>query len=977
MPGTDITQDPNAAAAQSAVAVDGSPDRVYVKASDDPTELGSVDAGSLQQAIAKGYRVVGADEVARIKERRALTATIPQKAEAVAEGLFRGVSGGLSDALIARIAADPDELRKIQLRAETPWAVGGQVAGTVGGIWGGSAALKGAGAVTKGLAATPVGLATRGAAALGRGAEGLVAGTSAGAGRQLLAKGAGLAVEGAADAALATVGQNISEASLGNEELTTERLLAGVQDNALLGAGLGGALGTVLGSGRFLAQTGRKGLDYAKRTKGHLLPEAAKALDDANPQKFTDYMAKASAKASGQDEATLRKAFGENWGADYLRKDEIFDDLASRNAANLDKVLGVKSMTKDAAAGSLKAQNVERLVKRGAPTRAAAEMAADDFLRATDQTLATVRTASKELRSAEAALKSAMKKKLGADEIARLRDDVANLRRAKDDALKVEEQFGRNNITELRRATGTAQEALQKAAASGDEAEYYAAFENAKRDFDRIAKRAKSAKLLGSGDTLTKRQAEATLEYAQGEADRLRGFLENVDVWGGAGRNQARRNAALTRVINTGGDYDARFVRRYREAEAGTYGVEKIRKGDPDKLRNYFRRLEPDSFEHQQTLRHLDNEEELLTALIEGGEVPASRLKDAQDALTAVRAIRNDMGVAAEKASRINAIDRMIEDESKSLLGDPAIAGALAGGPIGAALGVGVNVLAKPGSTLKKIATMQAMAQKVKQVDDRIGKTIRRHLRQLSEPVKRKATDLVPTRPLRNMAKRAKTTSIALATYGKTAKERREKMREKVEQINVVAQMDPIERARVMTSVMTRGIGDQAPTVSNLAFRKHVAAVEFMRSKLPPMPKPNPLQPHLNKMMLGNADVERLARYITAIEQPLSVLDDWQRGTLTPESMEAIKAVYPLLYQDIRTKVAMELSGTTRPIPYNEQVQLQLLLDMKDMDAIGFMQRQAVRFQQEAQEQRQPPAGPPPETAQFARTHTERIAQNL
>ncbi len=973
MAGTDITEDPTAGLDQATVPVPGAQGRVYVKATDDPTELGSVDAGELQNAIAKGYRVVSPEEVDQIQQRRSLTSNWAGKAEAAAEGLFRGVSGGLSDVLISKIAS-PEELERIRLRGETGYSQAGEAAGLVGGIVGGSTALKGAGAITKGLAATPVGLVTRGAAAAGRGVEGLVAGTSAGTGRQILAKAAGIGAEGALDAAAMTVTQNAGEAALGNEELTTERLLAGVGENAILGLGVGAGLGGLIGSGSAALQGARR-----LSTKGHLVPDVAKALDDGSSKAMTDLWAKMSAPVSGVEESTLRKAARENWGADFLQKDEMADAFASRNADRLDKVLGLKSMTKDAAAGSLKAQNVARIVKRGEDTIDAAMQQADDFRRATQDVLADTKVAAKELGQAQRELAKLKRAKTpDADEIARLTDEVDNLQSARRVAGEVEERFGAGNARAIRRAAKASDSRIRKALESGDEAEMYVAMENAKRDFDGVAKKSRKAIERGAFDVEARQQLENTLQYSRGEADKLRNFLESTDVWGQAGANQQRRNAALTNVINTGRDFEARTIRRFSEAEAGTYGAAKIRKGDPDKLKRYFKNLDPESFEHGQTLRHLDSEEELLSAMLEGGEVPAARIAEAEDALKAVREMRADMKLAEKKAGNIRAVERMIEDETKSLMGDPALAGALAGGPIGAAIGAGVNMLARPGTMLKKLATVNAMAKKVATVDNTITRTVRKHIRQLQKQKPRSPTDLTPEPPRRNMASRAVASSAAITTFGRTAEERKKKLREKLDRVQQVAAMDPLSRAQMATNALVRNIGDAAPATATIAVRKHMLAVDFLQSKLPPMPQPNPMQPHLNKMILGNADVERLARYVTAIENPLSVLDDWQRGTLTPEAMEAIKSVYPLLYQDIREKVAQELSGTTKPIPYNEQIQLQLLLDVRDQEAISFMQRQSVRFKAEAEKRSGPrPSRSPPDTAQFALTQTEKITQNL
>ena len=68
----------------------------------------------------------------------------------------------------------------------------------------------------------------------------------------------------------------------------------------------------------------------------------------------------------------------------------------------------------------------------------------------------------------------------------------------------------------------------------------------------------------------------------------------------------------------------------------------------------------------------------------------------------------------------------------------------------------------------------------------------------------------------------------------------------------------------------------------------------------------------------------------------MSILDDLKRGTLSRESVEAVKFVYPNLYEKIHSTVYDELSqkGREGKPEYKQRLQLNILMDIPTDSAL-------------------------------------------
>ncbi len=157
-------------------------------------------------------------------------------------------------------------------------------------------------------------------------------------------------------------------------------------------------------------------------------------------------------------------------------------------------------------------------------------------------------------------------------------------------------------------------------------------------------------------------------------------------------------------------------------------------------------------------------------------------------------------------------------------------------------------------------------------------------------------------------------------------------------------------------------------------------AITFLQSKLPASAHPpNPFyeapDPHPD-------EIATFARYLKAVRDPVSAVTSLESGTLTSEEAEAVRAVYPSLYESMRT-IAMELAVKHQgSLTHADRIQLGVLLDVPIDPSLD---PESMRITQEAmglgaaaeqQEQATPPPGAPAKPlADEFETEAQRLEQ--
>src|SRR5688572_31016634 len=77
--------------------------------------------------------------------------------------------------------------------------------------------------------------------------------------------------------------------------------------------------------------------------------------------------------------------------------------------------------------------------------------------------------------------------------------------------------------------------------------------------------------------------------------------------------------------------------------------------------------------------------------------------------------------------------------------------------------------------------------------------------------------------------------------------------------------------------------------------------LEYLHKNAPKMPTPGVLS--ARPWSPSKVEIEKFARRIRATNDPVSVLDDLEAGTLTTEAAEALRVVYPSLFSEVQMRL--------------------------------------------------------------------------
>lgn len=126
-------------------------------------------------------------------------------------------------------------------------------------------------------------------------------------------------------------------------------------------------------------------------------------------------------------------------------------------------------------------------------------------------------------------------------------------------------------------------------------------------------------------------------------------------------------------------------------------------------------------------------------------------------------------------------------------------------------------------------------------------------------------------------------------------------------------------------------VSQAAPQISQALTNKTIAAVQFLGDKWPKQNDESGASIfHKRPYEPSSLELAKAERYLQAIEAPLSLLDDLEKGTLTSEHVEALKAVYPSIYKQMQEQVMAYVMNNEEgsELPYKKRLQLGLLLDV-------------------------------------------------
>ncbi len=134
-------------------------------------------------------------------------------------------------------------------------------------------------------------------------------------------------------------------------------------------------------------------------------------------------------------------------------------------------------------------------------------------------------------------------------------------------------------------------------------------------------------------------------------------------------------------------------------------------------------------------------------------------------------------------------------------------------------------------------------------------------------------------------------------------------------------------------------ISEIAPSTAMSASMATGAAAKYLLDKAPIDPNENKPVALQRPWQPGADELRRWSRCVSAVANPLLVLEQMREGRVTPEALDAVKTVYPRIFADFQAKLQDHLAQMTTPLDRTRlQRANQILEDPGDRDIDALIQ---------------------------------------
>lgn len=849
---------------------------------------GEIPAAQLQDAVDQGYRELTPDVQAELVRHEKYGGVLGGVGATLAGGA-RGATLGISDAVLTGTGlVEPKTLG--DLKAEHPEL---STAAELGGMF------------------LPVAAPVKATTAIGGAVE---KAASSLLGSKLAAKLAGAAARGATEAELFNIGHNLSEASLGDEKVTAERLLANSGDALSIGAGLGFGLSA---GGMAVKAAAQKTADALNG----LSTFVAEKFPGANSEILNNYAEKTASRVGMKPEEV--KALFEKAGtkegaelranlktADFVSPQER-DEINRAFKEHLESAREAVSESKAKAFDEFRPREVENLVADLHPERAS-----------------------------ESAYK--------------LSDDMANAAKAMRDNP---DKFTKNLVSKLEEVEAGYTKRLIKIESP---AELFKLINETKQTLDK--------QILRWGKSISPEHGE-TVDVITGLRSALRDNLENEVIWGSAAARQSAFNEASSRLATA----EQRLFGK--GSKVGEFGKVVVGRGGRPTVEVSSKKI--NTFLSQTGAARSETAEQALREYIDAAKAFAGQVEQSAGSAgvdyssDGARSLLEKATKIADEAEKKLALESKVRQAAR--LDDigynmfPGAAGAAmgaamhsipgvaalglgakaVGGAVVDALSAGVNPIAAA-KTLSRIEGFAlGTAKKMAKAIDGMTK--------LAETAGQNAAD-----------RGALGAVMRVAPHNDDAVTRFERAKTQVRDIQAsgVGQLTAYHAG-------TAGLEDHAPVTQRAVVDTQMRIGAFLQSKLPSDPfAASTMNPRSSTWRPSDAEMARYQRYHSAATNPLGAIQAAVDGRVSAESIEAVKTLYPGIYNDFRQQLFERVAMKGKPISRQSAVALSLMFDVPLTPIMRPDVRAALRAPPQPEPQQDKPRMPPSKPAAVSSLRT-------
>lgn len=142
------------------------------------------------------------------------------------------------------------------------------------------------------------------------------------------------------------------------------------------------------------------------------------------------------------------------------------------------------------------------------------------------------------------------------------------------------------------------------------------------------------------------------------------------------------------------------------------------------------------------------------------------------------------------------------------------------------------------------------------------------------------------------------------------------------------------------------------PQLADMIIDAEMRKAKFLYDKIPKPPKNNWLRP--NSWKASKSALDKFGKYIAAVKDPSRILSELSQGRMQPETVEAVRTVFPGLFGQIQSEL-MDHIEDLKKLPGQVRRQLSVLFDtpvdpLSDPDTVNLLQG---NFQKEPEQPKQ------------------------
>lgn len=182
----------------------------------------------------------------------------------------------------------------------------------------------------------------------------------------------------------------------------------------------------------------------------------------------------------------------------------------------------------------------------------------------------------------------------------------------------------------------------------------------------------------------------------------------------------------------------------------------------------------------------------------------------------------------------------------------------------------------------------------------------------------------------------------------KDRKEQLKKMNEKLSEFT--------QNPAMSTEHLSQITKQLQPNLAQSVTAKNVAIAQYLQNTIPkPKVPPSPFNKYTWEPSAH--ELSQFERRVQAVNDPTSILDSLENGSLSKEEVETAQTIYPKLFEQMQSKIIEALTDHDKPVPYSSRIKLSLLMGQPFDNSLNAQVIQAYQANFNKMDQSQPSQG--------------------